>query len=275
MVTTEVREVGFPAHIKNQALLLDGHDYDDLRQAAKLVVQGEVIVASICGVMGFVCDGTQKGAERIFELKDRDRTKQLITAGSRETRRNLIDFSKLPGWRETDFDLLYDIPTFVIFPAIDGLPVDCTRPDIDDQTTNTVAIWWANHYRPITGLEKLMLEIRPEAFIEGSSCNRSDEESITDSMTAFDVFGKGSERVAAIVFDRDFDYGKGLIHGSHTMLRVAGDKIIPLRSGSVHTDSFKSVLGERLDIPVSFENQEGAVLVDAANRRNAGHYLRN
>ncbi len=273
---TERKSYEIPLPVKSEAMLLDVKNPHDLRVAARLMAEGEAIIMPICGVMGFVCDATQdRGCDQIFDLKDRDRKQQLITAGSQLTRSRLIDYHKLnSSWEGFDFAGIYDIPTFVIFPAQAGLPRIFIKPDLEDQQTDTVAVWWANYYSGIKRLESFLQEIRPDAFIGGSSCNRSHHESITKSDQAFREFGRGNDRVAAIVVDSAYDRGEGLINGSHTMLHVSGDKIKPFRPGSVHTDSFRTILGERLEVPADFEDLPSAALLDVAQIRKNRHYLR-
>jgi len=272
----EINRDNVPVLISSEARLLDGKKDRDLRTAAELLSKGEVIVAPICGVMGFVCDATQRdGSDFIYELKGRDRSQQLITAGSTITRQRLIAFHKLhPSWEGFDFSSIYDLPAFIIFPAADGLPKDFVRPDPEDNQTDTVAVWWANYYSITRRLESFLQQIKPDAIIGGSSCNRSRQESIVHSDHAFNEFGRGEMRVAAIVYDRDFDEARGLLQGSHGMLKISGDKIKSYRAGCVHMDSFKSLLRERLIIPDDFRNSPDAVLMDYARVRRNKHYLK-
>ncbi len=257
--------------VKTKAQVLDGHDYYDLKRAAKFLAEGEAIVMPICGVMGFVCDATSnKGVDQIYELKGRDRSQQLITAGSTPTRKQLVAWEKFhPKWHGFDFSLVYDLPIFVIFPAKEHLPEYFVRPDQDG--VPTVAVWWANHYSPTINLERLLQGAKRDSFIGGSSCNRSKEESITVSHQAIREFGDG---VAAIVCDSRFDRGDGLITGSHTMLRLEGDRIRPLRGGSVHVDSFKQSFGDRLEIPEGFQNPPNAALLDLKEIQQQRHYFK-
>lgn len=275
MATAEVRKKGFPVFIKQEAKLLDANNSRDLNEAAHFLANGEVVIFPICGVMGLICDASQeRGPNRIYELKDRDRQQQLITAGSASTRdRLLIDYNKLdPDWKDFDFSSVYDLPVFLIFPSQEGLSRDFVRPDVDG--TDAVAIWWANRYNSINELELRLQQLRPESYIGGTSCNRTKQESLTTSGQAFGQFGKGSERVAAVVYYRPFDQGRCLIDGSHTMMRVRGKKIVPVRSGSTHTDSFKTLLGEKLEVPEDFQNLPTAAILDIDQIRQTGHYLK-
>lgn len=271
-----LKDFSFPPFIRREAKCLDARCNKDLKIAARLIVQGEAIIVPICGVMGIVGDATQRsGVDQIYEIKDRSRTQQLITAGSAVTRSRLIDSSKLHrNWQGFDFNRVYDLPTFVIFPSVKGLSKDMVRSDPEDESIDTIAIWWANYYQPVHSLERFMQDLKPESFIVGSSCNRSKQDSITDSRDAFEVFGKGRQRVAAIVYDKDFDEGRGLVKGSHLMLRISGGVMTPHRAGSVHTDSFKPILGDRLYVPGNFQNVGNAMLLDHLSIRQAGHYLK-
>lgn len=271
-----LKDFNFPPFLRREAKRLDSRCDKDLKTAAKLIVQGEAIIVPICGVMGLVGDATQySGIDQIYELKDRNRSQQLITAAGAATRSRLIDFSRLHcNWQGFDFGRVYDLPTFVIFPSVKGLSKDMVRPDPDDETIDTIAIWWANYYQSVHRLERFMQGFRPESFIVGSSCNRSKQESIVNSRDAFEAFGRGRERVAAIVYDKDFDEGRGLVRGSHLMLRISGGIMKPHRAGSVHTDSFKPILGDRLCVPGNFQNVGNAMLLDHLSIRQAEHYLK-
>lgn len=274
-------DIGFPAYIRREAKLVDSSDVEGLKEAAKLVSQGEVVISPVAGVMGFVCDATQQsGIEQIYDLKDREHTKPLIAAGSYNTRQALIDKERLAlNWRDFDFGQVYDIPVFVIFPARSGLPKEIVMPDPEDPSRETVAIWWANYYAPTRGLEYFMQYFRPEAFIGGSSCNKSEKDSITTSNAAFREFGRGSERVPMIIYDRNYDAGQGMLNGSHTMLRVSYNKIALHRPGSVHTDSFKGILKDRFLEPSPVQNElqkinEAVILNTQEIRGNRDYYRR-
>lgn len=271
--------IEFPAILKREARLIDSRDTKKLKEVAKLITEGESVIVPIAGVMGFVCDGNQQsGIDQIYYLKDRSHLQPLVTAASSETRKRLIEGSKLhPYWHHFNINRIYDFPAFIIFPAKEGLPKETIMADSYNPEVDTVAIWWANYYHPTKRLEAFIQELKPEAFIVGSSCNKSKHESIENSEQAMNEFGRGEDRVAAIVYDRSFDKGRGIIRGSHTMLRVVDDKIVPHRVGSMHIDSFKQILGERLEVSEEFYQKQG--LVDSATldlrivRKNR-HYLK-
>ena len=125
----------------------------------------------------------------------------------------------------------------------------------------------------MTYLESAFISHRPRAFLAGTSCNLSGSPSITSGQEAVAAFGH-EPRVAGIVRDNDFDEGRGLFSGSHTMLRIVGNCIVPQRAGSVHTDSFKPLFKERLSVPSEFRNASNATVVDIPTVSKNGHYLR-
>jgi tRNA A37 threonylcarbamoyladenosine synthetase subunit TsaC/SUA5/YrdC len=239
-----------------------------------MVAGGGVLIVPICGVIGFVCDGRQpKAIEKIFELKGRDRAQTLITAGGPETRERLADLDKLsPVWTRQSITTIYDLPVLVVFRAASA-PAELVRPDLDRPEIGTVAVWWANFYTPIATLEECLHQIKPDAFLAGTSCNMSGRPSITRTPEAAEVFGR-HPLLSAVLRDADFDEGRGLLSGSHTMLRIVGDHIVPLRAGSVHTDSLKAMLGDSLRVPQGFANLASSTIVDVSAIRTNRHYLR-
>lgn len=255
-------------------IILECHDRGHIEQVAEMVADGEVVIFPICGVMGFVFDGTNAQAiERVFELKGRPRSQTLITAGSQRTIRRLVDLKQLAStWTITDVTAIYDLPVVLILPA-GSIPSDFTSPAPDVPAMPTVAVWWANYYPPIANLEQSLQRLRPRAFLGGTSCNISGKPSITSGQDAFAHFGR-DHLIPAIVKDPDFEQGRGLLTGSHTMLRIQGEDVVAHRAGSIHADSFQPMLKGHFIIPEHFRNVPGAAILDVAIIRRNRHYLR-
>ena len=254
--------------------VLDCHSPSHIGRVAEMLADGEVVIFPVCGVVGFMCDGTNPEAiERVFRLKGRERTQALITAGSAATRERLVDLSRLsPTWTLDAIATIYDVPVFIIFPAA-NVPSNLIRPDPDQPEVPTVAIWWANFYPPMANLEHALQTLRPNAFLAGTSCNISGKPSTISSQDAFETFGR-DRLVPVIVNDADFDEGRGLLRDSHTMVRIVGDCVVPYRAGSVHTDSLKALFNGQLSVPQGFTNLTSAAIVDVSAIRRNQHYLK-
>jgi len=111
-----------------------------------MLAEGAVLIVPICGVMGFICDGTNDQAiHRIYELKNRNRAQTLITAASLGTLRRITDLGRLPPtWSLEVIASIYDLPVLVIFPAANDLPTDVIIRDPNEPNEpniQTIAVW--------------------------------------------------------------------------------------------------------------------------------------
>lgn len=271
--TTKVKEMttGPYLWLKSRELIRDCKQPDSIQYAADALAKGEIIGFPMCGVMGLVCDGQNLEAiYKIFEAKGRESSRSLIVGASNTTRQRLVEWEKIhPNLQKVDWDRGYDLPTFLIFPSCSGLfdEVTITIPNFG----KTVAVFWANFYNPVIELEKEFLKRKPGSFLTGSSANITNMDSIT---TARDVFNVFHNKLAVIVKDSVYEK-TGLTKGTHTILNATGDKIRPHRGGPIHTESFRKIYGDLLEIPDTWSGEkDGASILDIDKIRSVGHYLR-
>lgn len=255
-------------------IMLGFENLDNIQRAADDLAKGLVIIANMCGAIGFVIDGTNQNAiDRVLEIKGRSKEESpLVIGGSLATRLRLIDEGRIAEVCQVTDGSVYDLPHFFEYPVKADLVPDGigkTHPRFG----RVGVLFWANYYLPILTLESALQARNRQGFLAGSSANLHDQPPVRNSKEAYDSFGNGEHSVARILVDSRFESEKPF-SGSHAMLGVdENDGITPYRGGSITLRSYQSTY-PGLKIPAGWQDPADSVYVDVNEVRIAAAYLR-
>lgn len=259
--------------VRKREVLLDFNDINDIQRGADKMAEGDVVITTMCGVMGFVIDGTQENAiDKVLQLKGRTRANPLVIAGSAGVRKLLIDEDRVPLVFKFSDDSRYDLPHFLECPVKENLVPDGIGMR-NDRLGRVGAIFWANYYFPLRMLEMALLARNDQGFVAGTSANLHGQPSIKRGIEAFHQFGI-NRKVDIILMDRVFE-AERMFGGSHAMFSFSesNDELNPVRGGSITLGSYRSIYPQ-LVIPEDWQDPVDAVDMDVNKVRRAKSYLR-
>lgn len=259
---------------RKSEIMLDFNNLDNIQRAADDLAKGSVIIANMCGAIGFVIDGTNENAiDRVLEIKGRTKEEgPLVIGGSLATRLRLVDAGRVAEVCQVNDASVYDLPHFFEYPVkADLVPygIGKTHPRFG----RVGVLFWANYYLPISTLETALQSRNRAGFLSGSSANFRGLPPVKNSKEAHNQFGHGPNSVSRIVVDAGFESEKPFL-GSHVILKVdENGKISPDRGGSITLRSYLPIYPS-LRIPEGWQDPQDSVDVDVNKVRIVASYLR-
>jgi len=195
--------------------LLQGGEEDDLRSAAQLLREGEVIGVPTETVYGLAARADDSGAvDRIYELKGRPREKKLtrLIPDPSAWRGHVSD---LPATAAALADRFWPGPLTLVVPGKGGGTVGLRCPDMD--------------------VTRRVLRLA-EVAVVAPSANLSGEPPAVTASEVLDVF---EGRIPAVV-----DGGRARMEVSSTVVQVDADgSLAILRRGAVSEDEVRAAAG--------------------------------
>jgi tRNA A37 threonylcarbamoyladenosine synthetase subunit TsaC/SUA5/YrdC len=226
---------------KDEPIILDIHKQQDIEKIAdEIVFNGGVVAFPVVFSYGLITVSTNvEGMVKIFKMKDRPLTDTLVIGGSAKTRKDIVDWDRMPDSMRELGDQIFDLPHFLEMPIKEDTNklIGKNYPGVG----RTGVIFWANFYEPLAKLEEAVKRRNKKAFLVGSSANIHGQTAAETATQAYDAFKNVEPKLKYVVQDKQMEKAFAPFHGAHTMIQFRDGKYQIVRVGSISAGHFSRI----------------------------------